>query len=68
MVSQKYTQTNLLTMKIFLIVFFCIVLAIYGSEDLFAFELNPALNGSSAEDNLKIYPANGLKTFYLCQS
>ena len=51
-------------MKISLIVFFCIVLAIYGSEDLFVFELNPALNGGhTARDILKIYPANGLKPF-----
>ena len=52
-------------MKIFLIVFFSIVLTIYGSEDLFVFKLNPALNGGhAAEDNLKILPAYGLNNFY----
>ena len=58
----------LLKMKIFLIIFFCVVLAIYGSEDLFVYELNPALNGGhTAEDILKISPANGLNNFYLSQ-
>ena len=41
------------------------MLAIYGSEDLFVFKLNPALNGGhTVEDNLKISPANGLNNFY----
>ena len=53
-------------MKIFLSFSCCFVLAIYGSEDLFVFKLNPALNeGHTAEDNLKILPANGSKTFHL---
>ena len=46
-------------MKIFVALYCCFVLAIYGSEDLLGFELTPG-EGQTAENNLKISPANGL--------
>ena len=47
-------------MKIFAALYFCFVLAIYGSEDLLGFKLELETGeGQKADDNLKISPANG---------